>query len=253
MKQHLKIILVIVLFALPIKSFSWGKKGHAIIAEIAFTHLNETSKNILLKYLDGLPIEDAANWMDNMRNDHSYDFMEPYHYAYFEKGYKARYIDDDHIISIVTKTIKELENHETYSKDKIKIKLCYLIHLLGDLHQPLNVGYDTDKGGNSFQVNFNGKETDLHSLVGNNIILYKNISLQDCLQSTTYDNIQLQKNIKKDIVAWANQSRSYLDEIYNLNGNEVDTEYAEKKSIIIKNQLHIAGIRLARVLNEILK
>ncbi len=253
MKGHLKIILVMVLFALPIKSFSWGKKGHAIIAEIALTHLNETSKTILLKYLDGLPIEDASNWMDNMGNDHSYDFMEPYHYVYFDKGYKARYIDDDHIISILTKTIKELENHETYSKDKIKIKLCYLIHLLGDLHQPLCVGYGSDNGGNSFQVNFNGKETDLHSLIDNDIILYKNISLQDCLQSKTYDNIQLQKNIKKDIVAWANQSRTYLDEIYNINGGEIDNDYVEKKSHIIKNQLEIAGIRLAKVLNEILK
>ena len=85
-KKYRCIILIMLLIFLPIKSFAWGKNGHSIVAEVSFNYLDANSKSNLLKYLDGMSIEDAANWMDDMRDDHSYDYMKPYHYVNFEKG-----------------------------------------------------------------------------------------------------------------------------------------------------------------------
>ena len=62
---------------------------------------------------------------------------------------KGEIIKDDksgkNIISVLNKTIKELQNYKSYSKEEVKIKLCFLFHLIGDLHQPLHVGYGSDK------------------------------------------------------------------------------------------------------------
>ena len=63
---------------------------------------------------------------------------------------KGEIIKDDksgkNIISVLNKTIKELQNYKSYSKEEVKIKLCFLFYLIGDLHQPLHVGNGSDKG-----------------------------------------------------------------------------------------------------------
>ena len=67
----------------PKQSISWGAKGHKIIVEIASRYLNEQTKKNILAYLDGMTIEDASCWMDQVRGVNAYDRMRPYHYADF--------------------------------------------------------------------------------------------------------------------------------------------------------------------------
>ena len=56
------------LFA-TLNSFAWGRKGHTIVAEIAFSYLDEPTKKNVLSYLDGMTLEEAANWMDDIKSD----------------------------------------------------------------------------------------------------------------------------------------------------------------------------------------
>jgi hypothetical protein len=79
-----------------------------------------------------------------------------------------------------------LEHKDTLGKAKIKLKILYLFHLIGDLHQPLQLGYGHDKGGNTVQLNYKDKGTNLHSFWDSGIIYYKRITLSDCLQAQTY-------------------------------------------------------------------
>ena len=53
--------------------------------------------------------------------------------------------------------------------------LLELFHLIGDLHQPLHVGFGEDKGGNTFEVQFNDKGSNLHKVWDSEIIEYKNL------------------------------------------------------------------------------
>ena len=80
---------------------------------------------------------------------------------------------------------------EKLSKKEVKIKICYLFHLIGDLHQPLHIGYGSDKGGNSFQLTFNSKKTNLHGLYDYGIIEYKKLKLKKCLKETNYTTQQI--------------------------------------------------------------
>jgi hypothetical protein len=247
------IALLIISIILPLKSFAWGKQGHSIVAEVAFNYLDANAKSNLLKYLDGMSIEDASNWMDDMRDDHSYDYMKPYHYVNFEKGSIVKVNPGNNLLSVLTTTINDLKNYKSFTKEEVKTKLCILFHLIGDLHQPLHVGYGDDKGGNTMQINYNGYGTNLHSFFDSGIIKAKDITLQDCLKSNKFTSTEI-KNIQYiNVSEWATQSRSNLDGIYNFSGHKVSDDYVNANVIVIENQLLKAGLRLASVLNEVFK
>ena len=150
-------------------SSAWGSKGHGIVADIAFAYLDADTKKVVLQYLDGMTIQEASTWMDNIKDDHSYDYMKPHHYVNFEKGEKVVNNPGANIISVLSMTINQLKSNKNLSKEEIKQKICIIIHLIGDLHQPLHVGYGDDKGGNQMQINFNGSGTNLHSFFDSGI------------------------------------------------------------------------------------
>lgn len=235
------------------KTFAWGSKGHALVAEVAFNYMDENTKKEVLKYLNGMTIEDAANWMDNVKSDHSYDYMRAYHYVNFDKGAKVLEIEGDNIIFQLNKTIKELQNKEKLSKEEINLKIKILLHLIGDLHQPLHVGYGEDKGGNTMQINFNFRGTNLHSFWDSGIIEYKKISLSDCLNTNKYSANEMRALQYIDVVSWATDTRAYLPQAYKTDGHKISDEYVDSCVPIIENQILKAGIRLAGVLNEVFK
>lgn len=254
MKNSIIIITISVLSILtPTRSFAWGKKGHNLVAEVAFNYLDENTKKIVLQYLDGMTIQEASTWMDDIKSDHSLDYMKPLHYINADKGQNISINNGDNIIGALTKTINELKNYKSLSKEDVKIKICILFHLIGDLHQPLHVGYGEDKGGNTFQINFNGRGTNLHSFYDSGIIEYKGLTLQQCLKSKSYSKSESTDIGKINIIDWANQSRSYLDTIYNTDGHKVDEIYIDKNYIIIQDQILKAGIRLSSLLKDIFK
>jgi hypothetical protein len=250
----IKLNFLLFLFLLTsYNSFAWGSKGHGIVAEIAFAYLDANTKKTVVEYLDGMSIQEASTWMDNIKDDHSYDYMKPHHYVNFEKGESVVNNPGANIISVLTMTIKELKSNKNLSKAEIKQKICIIIHLIGDLHQPLHVGYGDDRGGNQMQINFNDNGTNLHSFFDSGIIKYKNITAQDCLNANRITQTELDNIQNIDIITWATQSRSYLDKIYSFEGHKISEEYVNSNTIIIESQLFKAGLRLASVLKEIFK
>lgn len=252
-KALITLTFLLTLLIAPIKTFAWGSKGHALVAEVAFNYMDENTKKEVLKYLNGLTIEDAANWMDNVKSDHSYDFMRAYHYVNFDKGAIVMETNGDNIIYQLDTTIKELQNKKNLSKEEINTKIKILFHLMGDLHQPLHVGYGDDKGGNTMQINYNFRGTNLHSLWDSGIIEYKKITLPECLAANKYSKNEIRALQNIDVVYWATGSRSYLPQVYKTGGNKINDEYVDACVPIIENQILKAGIRLAGVLNEVFK
>lgn len=252
MKKH-KILYTLLLLLIPtFPTFAWGEKGHALVAEVAFHYLDNQTKATVMSYLDGMTIEEAANWMDAIKSDPKNKYMSPWHYVNFEKGSPVIETPGDNILFVLDKTIQELKNRQNLSKDEIRSRLLYLFHLIGDLHQPLHVGYGDDKGGNTFQVNYKDKGTNLHSFWDSGIIKDRNITLKDCLDANQYSQPEIKNLQKIDITAWAADSRNFLDGIYDT-GNKVTDAYVDKNTPIIENQILKAGIRLAGVLESVFK
>ena len=250
MKKYILFPVLCVFLVLPTKTLAWGKKGHTLVAEVAFRYLDKKTKDIVLGYLDGMSIEDAANWMDNIKDDHSYDYMKPYHYVNIDKGAEVFERSGSNIIYILNQTIKELQNNKNLTKQEVKTKILIVFHLVGDLHQPLHVGYGSDKGGNTVQVNYKGQGTNLHSFWDSGIIYDKNISLKDCLGANKFSTAEMNKLKTIDVIAWSKESRSLLDSIYNTGGAKIKDDYVTASAITIEAQIQKAGIRLAAILQK---
>mgnify|MGYP000701036802 CR=1 FL=1 len=254
MKRSIIILVTVLTVFQTTTSYSlWGKRGHSLVAEVAFNYLDPNTKKVVLKYLDGMTIQEAANWMDDIKSDKTYDYLKKQHYINAERGQNITADSGENIIGLLTKTIEELKNYKQLSKEEVKFKLCILFHLVGDLHQPLHVGYGEDKGGNMYQVNFYGRGTNLHSFYDSGIIEYKNLTLPQCLKAKTYTKEELAQIEKIDVVEWANQSHSFLPTIYKTNGTKIDDFYVDRNYPIIQEQIQKAGIRLSSVLQEVFK
>ena len=252
-----KNILLIILFALILtnsnKSFAWGRTGHSIVAQIAFKYLDEETKKNVMSFLDTLSIEEAASWMDNLRSDKSYDYLKPYHYINIEKGQDYHTVSEDNIVNALEKAIEDLRSCNKFTREEKRLKLLIIFHLVGDLHQPLHCGYGVDKGGNTIQVSFFGKGSNLHRLWDSDMIEYKKLKMLECIENSNYTKSELRKLKRINVVKWMNESRANLNQVYTFSNNKIEVEYINSNISTVQKQLFLAGIRLAEVLKKCFK
>ncbi|MGZ4055554.1 MAG: S1/P1 nuclease [Bacteroidia bacterium] len=244
-----KIIFIFLILTKSVSSFAWGPTGHKIVVEIAKKYLKGNVQDSVQKYLGDMSFEDASIWMDDMRKDHSYDYMKPWHYVDIEKDKTYVKTKDENIINELDLVIDELKSKK--NRGDINKDLKILFHLTGDLHQPLHSGYGSDKEGNAIDVDFLGKKTSLHWTWDTEIIESKGITLESCLKHASgYSEKQIKELQKIDVEKWMNESRAFLPNVYDYKDGIITQEYVDKNAPIIEKQLLIAGLRLAEILNE---
>jgi hypothetical protein len=246
------LLVLLAVSSLPItKSFAWGRTGHYLIADIAGAIMKESVKENVQQYLRDISFEEAADWMDEMRSQQQDDFMKPWHYMDLEKGETYVPDDGDNLIDRLNITYNELLQKDSLSTETIHTDLLVLFHLIGDLFQPLHVGYPDDKGGNLYQVSLNGRGTNLHAVWDKNIIEDENISLDDCMELyCKLSPYQISQIKKTSFVTWMYENRILLDQIYP-NGHKIDNSYLEKNKRIVEWQLVYAGMKLDAVLESL--
>ncbi len=250
-KFTVSVFVAFIMISQPFNLFAWGKKGHGIAAEIAFSLLDTNTKLKIRNYLKGTSIEDASTWMDEMRSNHSYDYMKPWHYVNVEKG--NEYIPDSgaNVVNEIKIAIQNLSHKEKLNDSEIKTNLLVIFHLVEDMQMPLHVGYGSDKGGNDIKVTYLGKPGNLHKVWDTDIIESEGITTGQCLE--------LLKDISKaerkkwsdiNIDQWIEEPRSQLKYVYDFNHetNILDQAYADRNKPVVERQLLVAGIRLAAVL-----
>ena len=130
--------------------------------------------------------------------------------------------------------------------------LKYLVHLVGDIHQPLHVGRFEDRGGNDIKIDFLGKVSNLHRVWDTQIIEYYTLDYKS-LSNELLNKQKTQVSLSpKD---WSFESQQQVKKIYSqiLLKKNINSEYIEKNFSLIKSQLHKGGLTLAAVLNDIFK
>jgi hypothetical protein len=253
MKKNIPInTFILLLFSILLSnqsSMAWGGKGHTIVAEVAFQNLDEATKKNIMKYLGNMTLAEAANWMDDIKKDDSKDFMKPWHYINLEKGASAM-PEGENIITALLKTMKELDNTAVLNDEEIKVRILYLFHLIGDLHQPLHVGYGSDRGGNDIKLSFYGKATNLHSIWDTEIIENRNMTVADVNRAAHYTPAEISEIKAINVFEWAKQSRGYLATAYKFRNGKIEMDYLDTNTKAVKEQLYKAGLRLASVLEK---
>ncbi len=250
--------IFVLLFAacslVPYHSFAWGKTGHDIAGELAYHFLDDATKKKLNTCLGTTTVEEASTWMDEMRKDHSYDYMKPWHYVDFEKGTEYKPNHEENLVNELNKVIDELVHDKALPNDKVKTDLMIIFHLVEDMQQPLHVGYGDDKGGNTIKLSYLGKDANLHWVWDNEIIQTKSITYQRCLDVyKTMRPAEVAELRAVNIEQWIKEPRALLPNVYDFKDNTIDQAYVDKNAPIIEKQLLIAGLRLSSALELVLK
>jgi hypothetical protein len=152
-------------------------------------------------------------------------------------------------------TLERLINELKWGKMDEKKQAEYLkmiVHLVGDIHQPLHVGCCDDRGGNSVRVKWARNDSNLHSVWDSNMIDETKLSyteLADALGQP--DKATVAAWQKASVRDWANESMSYRKQVYAIGDGNLGYKYSFKNLETVEHRLLQAGIRLAGVLNQV--
>jgi len=251
-----KLILPISLTIVLIISISWGYKGHRAVATIAQNHLNPKAKSVVSALLGGENMTDLSTWADEHKNPTT----SKWHFLNLPLGLNHnQFIEEVNSpgkINIYGAIIKEeaiLSDKKSSSEQKNNA-LKYLIHLVGDAHQPMHVSRAEDKGGNTIQVRFDNGGTNLHSLWDSKLIDHEGLSEDEIAKKYDWANeSQIKKWQSSTPMDWLWESYQISSELYAdiKPGQKLDDTYYKKYIATIHLRIDQAGIRLAGELNRL--
>lgn len=256
LKIVFSIIICCVLFQPLNASPYWGKTGHRVVGEIADQYLTNRAKRKIAKILDHQSSAFVSTYGDEIKSDKRYKEFSAWHYVNmpFDQTYEASTKNKEgDLVSGIAYCQKIILDDNSSDDDKA-FYLKMLIHLIGDLHQPLHVGLEEDRGGNDIKVQWNFKDTNLHSVWDSKMIDDYGMSYSELATNVNYLTKDQVKAIQKgSIVDWVNDSQQVVKKIYaSVNdGDNLRNEYMYLNFDTVRTQLQKGGIRLAKVLNEL--
>jgi hypothetical protein len=262
MNKLLKQLFLFSVAILSITLISWGVKGHRTIAIIAEKHLSTHTANVVFTNLKGENMIDASTWADEIRNQPEYQNTSSWHFLNLPLGLtREQFVDvvgkqpGDNVYTAILKAEDNLKD-QTLSIEQKRDALKFLIHLVGDAHQPMHISRKEDKGGNTIQVRFDDKGINLHSLWDSKLIDHEGLS--DTEMARQYDNaapVQIQQWQNDSPIQWLWESYQISSQLYtDVDKNKnIDEVYYKHYIPVIHQRIEQAGIRLAGVLNKLLK
>jgi|TARA_B100000787_G_C16137015_1_gene270161 hypothetical protein len=248
------LLLLVVSQTLHSNEDVWGRVGHQVIGEIATQNLSPNALSEIYKILDGQSLALVSTWADEMRSNPEFRKYNSWHYVNMPLDKEYHEIIKNpkgDIIKAINKCIEVLKKEKS-SKEMKSFYLKYLVHLVGDIHQPLHVGRFEDRGGNDIKIDFLGKVSNLHRVWDTQIIEYYTLDYKS-LSNELLNKQKTQVSLSpKD---WSFESQQQVKKIYSqiLLKKNINSEYIEKNFSLIKSQLHKGGLTLAAVLNDIFK
>jgi hypothetical protein len=238
----------------------WGVLGHRIVGQIADTYLSPSAKNAIAKILGNESIAIASNWADFIKSDTSFSYLSPWHYVNLKAGMTMEevdaFLDKDTAVDAYTKInflVKKLKKKNLPANDKV-FYLKLLIHIVGDVHQPMHVGRLEDLGGNTIKVSWFSTHSNLHRVWDEQLINFQQLSYTEYARSINFTTAAQRKAWQKQTVSdWIYESYGYAQKIYADISHEekLGYNYNFKFIGILNTQLLKGGVHLAGVLNEI--
>ncbi len=262
MKFLQKIILIGLFIYLPYSSNAWGVLGHRIVGQIADCYLTAKTKTAVEKILGYESIAMVSNWADFIKSDTNYKYISPWHYVNFRDGWNidsiSNFLHADTAVDAYTKInflTTELKNNKLMAIATKQMYLKLLIHIIGDIHQPLHVGRDEDKGGNSIKLKWFNDPTNLHQVWDSKLIDFQQLSYTEYATAINHcTTVQLADWKKLTLVQWLYDSYTLSEKVYaeTAADTRLDYSYNFKFIDLLNNQLLKGGVHLANILNDIL-
>lgn len=250
--------IITLMYFLLFSSLDWGRMGHQVIGEIAQQHLTLKAQIEIDGLLDGVSLASISNFGDEIKSNPKYKAFQPWHYINLPfnipYGRSKRNPNGDVVVAIKKCTTKVKDTEEPKSERAFYLKL--LVHFVGDLHQPMHVGREGDRGGNDIQLRWFGKSSNLHRLWDSHLI--------DHCQNSSAEWVRELSDLKPEIIEeiqqqpleqWVLESQNLVKIIYKNtpSNSDLGADYHRLHLPLVKMQLQKGGLRLAAHLNKIFK
>ncbi|XP_004497080.1 endonuclease 2 [Cicer arietinum] len=260
---------------------AWGEDGHAIACSIAQSRLSDTAAEAVKQLLPSYANNDLASvcsWADRVR--FYLHWTAPLHFADSPDGlcnyqYNRDCIDQNGekgrcVVGAINNYTTQLLDYGKDTQYNLTQALLFLSHFMGDVHQPLHVGFTSDKGANLINVHWYTRKQNLHHVWDQSIIE----TAEERFYESNRDNFvsAIQENITKtwadEVDKWeaCSSDETTCPNIYASEGIKAACQWAYKDAPegsvleddyflsrlpIVNLRLAQAGVRLAATLNRI--
>lgn len=246
--------LALLFLAMSSPVHAWGPNGHRVVGRIAMNHLSEEAGRAIECLIGPQGLDQASTWADEIRSDPSWRKADPWHYIS---------IDDHETLETTARdpngdVLEAMQRFEAVLRDPQasgpakQEALKFLVHFVGDVHQPLHVGRREDRGGNSIEVLWFDATTNLHSVWDSKLIENEQLSfseLAEFIDHPTQEEIRTWQS--STFVDWVKESKAFRERVYTLGDRKLSYQYAFANMPLVKQRLVQAGVRLAGLLNSI--
>lgn len=249
-------IFVVLLFSAQ-NALAWGSTGHRAIAEIAQDQLTRKSKKKLKTILGANYLPLFATWADEIRSEHNNPLGNLPHYVNmpFDVAYESSIKSaNGDLVTVFNQMVAQFKSSESTTEEKATA-LKFIIHLVGDVHQPMHIGLADDLGGNKVDVKWFGETSNLHKVWDEEMIDYSRLSYIELARFANLLSPAPEKQfLNTTNTNWVDESQALTKLIYNnLDNKEFRYEYYYQFNPVVLQQIQKAGFRLGNVLNELLR
>ena len=253
----IRLLTTLLLFLITFSSsFGWGQIGHRVVGQLAEWHLNRQAAKKINALLGPTSLAMVSTWMDEIRSDSAYDYTNTWHWVTVPT--QQTYDPDiqeptGNAYEAVQRLIAGLKS-DTLSTQQEQEYLMMLVHLVGDLHQPLHVGTGTDRGGNDVRVLWQGDSSNLHRVWDSDMINSQQLSYTELAThlNRRADESFVRQHQATPLNEWLPEAMQLRDTVYDVpEDGRLGYAYLYRNFPVVERQLLLAGVRLAGVLNEI--
>lgn len=260
MLRQLTILVAACAASLP--AFAWGPLGHRTVAGLADRQLSPAARaqvEALLKPDNERTLVDVATWADDLRDDDAdlYRKTGRLHFVNF-RDTSCRYdaardcARGECVVGAVEKYTAILGDSRKSRAERADA-LRFVVHFVGDVHQPLHASPKPDKGGNSVQVRYGRQSWNLHGVWDGLLLNSTRLSWPKYVERLSAVRGAAPASGGTP-ASWAEESCAIVrdGDLYPTN-NQIDDAYLERERPVAEQRLREAGARLAALLNKTLK
>ena len=245
-------ILALILTWLPALAHAWGSAGHQVVANLAEAQLTPKARTEVTRLLalePGSTLASISTWADEHRNPST----AAWHYVNLPRESCTYVAERDCpngqcVVAAIERQAAILASNAPDVKRLTALK--YLVHLVGDIYQPLHAGFADDRGGNKYQIQAFGKGTNLHALWDSGLIDQLGMRPEELAKGLLSGSGRL-ASPSHSFPAVAEESCRIVAEPGFYPGRKVGAEYLKAYQSVLEQQLALAGARLAGMLNGI--
>lgn len=223
-------VLLLAALCTPEAAWAWGETGHRAIGALAARHLDRDAAREVIALLPGavdrpprrlqdvrraaeLPLADASTWPDEARNIDGWSGLTPLHYVTVLPGTSygaATSPRGDAMVAIAA--YQQILGDRSQSEARRRLALRMLVHVIGDVHQPLHTGRGCDRGGNQVAVSWFGEETNLHRVWDEHVVDDLRFAYTELADRLDADPVAVDTNV--DPSGWIEENQPLLDALY---------------------------------------